>query len=232
MGKQVWCPTCNETVELEGRSTLVDTTRQEVSYHYDREWKSAGSSVRYVPTVERVAVAVCPTCGREPPYLEASTEDEFWHRRFGTEYRIVLVGLGALLIGGNCYVSCGGLGSGFLGTVLTVILLSASLLNAPGAWRLWMAALLGIAALCTVLGEPWRSIPSPGAAGPAPEPKANGTSTAFASDCNVRGEPAADAELVGTVAVGRQYPVVDRRNGWTRVRLPNGTQGWVGCKTR
>lgn len=88
------------------------------------------------------------------------------------------------------------------------------------------ALALGLFGLCSSLSNSSTQV------GTTAERAPINTSTAFASDCNARGEPSPDADLVGTVVVGRRYPVVDHRKGWTRVRLPNGTQGWVGCKTQ
>ena len=57
-----------------------------------------------------------------------------------------------------------------------------------------------------------------------------GTVTIIAPSANVRAGPGTTARLVGTVTQNEQYEVLEERGGWYKLRLEDGTEGWVSGK--
>ena len=47
------------------------------------------------------------------------------------------------------------------------------------------------------------------------------------SNPNVRSQPSADSQKVGTARSGKTYELLDERNGWYKIRLEDGTEGWI-----
>ena len=83
--------------------------------------------------------------------------------------------------------------------------------------------------------------PPPPAPLPAPEPsrttpvqateeRAIGTVRANASTLNVRAEASASAEVVSRVRRGEKLALLEDGGAWLRVRLANGTVGWVASQ--
>ena len=44
---------------------------------------------------------------------------------------------------------------------------------------------------------------------------------------NVRSGPGVNFPLIGQVKLGREFKVEEEKNGWYRIKLSNGTVGWV-----
>ena len=72
---------------------------------------------------------------------------------------------------------------------------------------------------------------------PAPAAKAEEAETGNTvtirrqGNVNVRKEPKFDSEKVGTAIAGRRYPLLDTaENGWYRIRLGNGVEGYISNK--
>ena len=72
---------------------------------------------------------------------------------------------------------------------------------------------------------------------PAPAAKAEEAETGNTvtirrqGNVNVRQEPKFDSEKVGTAIAGRRYPLLDTaENGWYRIRLGNGVEGYISNK--
>jgi len=59
---------------------------------------------------------------------------------------------------------------------------------------------------------------------------ASGQTIRFDKGCNLREEPSAAANKVGFATAGRQYSVLERRGQWRKISLPDGTEGWAGCR--
>jgi uncharacterized protein YgiM (DUF1202 family) len=53
--------------------------------------------------------------------------------------------------------------------------------------------------------------------------------TSTVSGLRVHASPSAAGQVVGSVGVGQKLTVLGSRNGWYKVRLPNGTVGWVSA---
>ncbi len=49
-----------------------------------------------------------------------------------------------------------------------------------------------------------------------------------ASSLKLRGEPRADAKVLGRLKVNSSVEPLEVRDGFTRVRVGNGREGWVG----
>ena len=47
------------------------------------------------------------------------------------------------------------------------------------------------------------------------------------SNPNVRSKPGADGQKVGTAKSGKTYDLLDERDGWYKIRLEDGTEGWI-----
>ena len=47
------------------------------------------------------------------------------------------------------------------------------------------------------------------------------------SNPNVRSQPGTDGQKVGTARSGKTYELLDERNGWYKIRLEDGTEGWI-----
>lgn len=47
------------------------------------------------------------------------------------------------------------------------------------------------------------------------------------SSPNVRSEPSASGEKVGNAKSGQTYELLDEMNNWYKIRLENGTEGWI-----
>jgi TonB family protein len=69
--------------------------------------------------------------------------------------------------------------------------------------------------------------PLPSAAAPAAEEAVTGTVYVTASALNVRAEPSTQAGIVATAKRGAALAVLANGNGWLKVRLANGREGWV-----
>jgi SH3-like domain-containing protein len=53
------------------------------------------------------------------------------------------------------------------------------------------------------------------------------TGTALAPSARVYAQPQPDADVVGQITRGYPYPIVEIKDGWARVELPDGTIGWT-----
>ena len=53
------------------------------------------------------------------------------------------------------------------------------------------------------------------------------TGTALAPSAWVYAQPRPDADTVGQITRGYPYPIVEIKDGWARVELPDGTIGWT-----
>jgi TonB family protein len=71
------------------------------------------------------------------------------------------------------------------------------------------------------------SVPAPA---PASEQRATGSVRVTASTLNVRADANASAEVVTRVRRGTRLDVLEERQGWIRVRLASGEQGWVAAQ--
>jgi uncharacterized protein YgiM (DUF1202 family) len=75
--------------------------------------------------------------------------------------------------------------------------------------------------------------PRPAAPAPAPatkEEQATGTVLVNVSALNIRGDASTSAEIVGHARRGERLIVVGDAGGWLRVRLNDGTTGWVSSQ--
>lgn len=68
---------------------------------------------------------------------------------------------------------------------------------------------------------------------PTPIPTDTGKTVRIrqSGNVNVRQEPQYDSVKVGTATAGKRYPLVDTaENGWYRIRLENGVEGYISSK--
>ncbi len=56
----------------------------------------------------------------------------------------------------------------------------------------------------------------------------SGESVMFQDNCNVRSKP--NGRKIGTANKTQAYPIVERKGKWKKITLPDGREGWVGCK--
>jgi uncharacterized protein YgiM (DUF1202 family) len=76
--------------------------------------------------------------------------------------------------------------------------------------------------------EPRPAAPAPAA--PAKEEQATGTVLVNVSTLNIRGDASTSAEIVGHARRGERLTVVGDAGSWLRVRLNDGTTGWVASQ--
>lgn len=96
------------------------------------------------------------------------------------------------------------------------------------------AAVLALFAVACAAPAPPPPVPSP-AAPPAPtaapaEERAVGTVRVNASTLNVRAAASASAEIVSRARRGEKLAVLEDSGDWLRVRLGDGTTGWVAAQ--
>ena len=92
-----------------------------------------------------------------------------------------------------------------------------------------LLSLLLVCACATAPAPP----PAPPATPPPPaavEERVTGTVYVTASALNVRSEPSTEAEVIASAKQGTPLGVVRSDEGWTRVRLADGTVGWVSSR--
>lgn len=77
--------------------------------------------------------------------------------------------------------------------------------------------------------EPRPVAPSPAPAA-AEEEKATGTVRVNVSNLNIRGDASTSAEIVGHARRGERLTVVGDSGDWLRVKLNDGTTGWVSSQ--
>lgn len=70
-------------------------------------------------------------------------------------------------------------------------------------------------------------VPTPAAEPVAVEPTASNEVYVQASTLNLREEPTATGRKLGSLTVNSPLEVLERRDGWLRVRVGNGREGWV-----
>jgi hypothetical protein len=97
---------------------------------------------------------------------------------------------------------------------------------------LLVSALLLLLLRCATPAPPPTTVPStppPPPAAPAAE-KVTGTVRVTASALNVRSEPSSDAEVVMQVKKGTALDVLRSDESWVKVRLADGSSGWVAAR--
>jgi uncharacterized protein YgiM (DUF1202 family) len=100
--------------------------------------------------------------------------------------------------------------------------------------RIAFAACLLLAA-CGGNAPAPEAAPEPRPAAPAPAPpvkeeQATGTVLVNVSTLNIRGDASTSAEIVGHARRGERLTVVGDAGSWLRVRLNDGTTGWVASQ--
>jgi uncharacterized protein YgiM (DUF1202 family) len=101
--------------------------------------------------------------------------------------------------------------------------------------RIAFAASLLLLAGCGGNAQSPAAAPEPRSAAPAPAPatgeeQATGTVFVNVSTLNIRGDASTSAEIVGHARRGERLIVVGDAGGWLRVRLNDGTAGWVASQ--
>jgi hypothetical protein len=77
--------------------------------------------------------------------------------------------------------------------------------------------------------EPRPATPSPAPASAAEE-RATGTVRVNVSTLNIRGDASTSSEIIGHARRGERLTVVGDSGGWLRVKLNDGTTGWVSSQ--
>jgi uncharacterized protein YgiM (DUF1202 family) len=101
--------------------------------------------------------------------------------------------------------------------------------------RIAFAASLLLLAGCGGNAQSPAAAPEPRSAAPAPAPatgeeQATGTVFVNVSTLNIRGDASTSAEIVGHARRGERLIVVGDAGSWLRVRLNDGTAGWVASQ--
>ena len=47
------------------------------------------------------------------------------------------------------------------------------------------------------------------------------------SNPNVRSKPASDGQKVGNAKSGKTYDLLEEKDGWFKIRLEDGSEGWI-----
>ena len=92
------------------------------------------------------------------------------------------------------------------------------------------AAVVLLLAGCAAPPPPPASAPPPAPAATPSEERALGSVRVNASTLNVRASASAGAEIVAHARRGEKLPVLEDSGDWLRVRLSDGTVGWVSSQ--
>jgi hypothetical protein len=93
-----------------------------------------------------------------------------------------------------------------------------------------LASCGGNAPAPTPAPEPVRTVPAPAPAPSTSETSVSGTVRVNVSTLNVRSDASVTAEVVGRVRRGERLALIAESGDWLRVRLHDGTSGWVASQ--